>query len=311
MQTVPADAISVSHVASGSFNDIYRVSAGSETVILKSRNYEDPRGWASTEREAFALRNLRNLLSVPDLRFHSLAKPDFPHGYLVCSFKQGALATPSSSYAAAMGRTIASLHKTRLTEYLASDARHSRANVIRDCESLLNTLALLSDDILSYELPAELLRIIRSTSETPSEIGAADVYSHGDPVPSNFLVNDPSTSLTVLDWETFCLAPRTFDLWACTSSAFVSWDWDTGLTTPQKEVLLESYSESVGLPAAQLSRSVSQAASSYALRHGLWCLYRAIQIVGANAEHEEMRNKFLLISQRAFDEAERCGLLGR
>ncbi len=297
------------HVASGSFNDIYQVSADSETVIVKNRRYRDPRGWASTEMEAFALRHLRSSLPVPELRFHSQPTIRFPYGYLVCSREKGTAAVPSGTNAVALGKVVATLHKTRVMADLENDARHSRDNILSNCESLLDAIGSTRLGRSQRRRIEILLQFVMRHSNVFHGSSSDDVVTHGDPVPSNFLYDAHLNSLTTIDWETFCLAPRTFDLWACMSSAFVSWDWPGGMTSRHRELFISSYSAAVGLPTTELARSVWQSAPIYALRHGLWCLYRATELdrKAKTFENNSILQRFLLISQRAFDEAQSIG----
>ncbi|TGQ94968.1 aminoglycoside phosphotransferase family protein [Mesorhizobium sp. M8A.F.Ca.ET.208.01.1.1] len=303
---VPA-AISVKPVASGSFNDIYLISVDGETVVLKCRKYQDPRGWASTEREAFALRHLRSTLRVPALRFYAPRTVRFPNGYIIYSWARGMPSVSSKAHAVALGRMIASLHTAHIVEHFPSDARHSRESVVRDAETLFQTLESME---LTHPERLRIKGLLQLLALCRLEFGrftSDEVCTHGDPVPSNFLYDRHSSSLTAIDWETFCLAPRTFDLWACMSSAFNTWDWAKGVTSRYRELFITSYSEATGLAIQPLFTSILRSAPLYALRHGLWCLYRA-KVLDRNCilgGQNSMAERFLMISQRGFDEAER------
>jgi hypothetical protein len=288
---------------SGSFSCIYMLRWDQSRVILKLREVVDPRGWCSTDNEIQGLHLATGRVNAPRLRFASNSKGDFPFEYVAIDHISGRMPMPGRATVRSIAGSIGRLHATPRAPgaRLPDGTNRGVAAAIDDCMELYSQLSR------NPQLPTGLRKKLdRSIRTVISPRPAADsrcsgllVPSHGDPVPRNFIIQFYSSELYLVDWETFALAPWTFDVWACLSPAFHAWGWKRSLDGHEKLLFLQTYCNSTGLTPCVAADELNAVNPVYSLRYALWCLKRCLDLHPSFAAKRQLADTFLRAAQLA------------
>lgn len=283
--------------AKGSFNSIYLLQVGESRVILKMRDVVDPRGWCSTTHEAQGLHAVAGYINSPKLLLASPPIATFPYEYVAIEHIWGHPSSPGLTTAESVARCIGRLHSMPLASGKIYPDGTSRGvlGAVADCVSLFSELT--EKTALPIDLRKEVEIAMRTVLITPAATESTApslVPSHGDPVPCNFIIPFRSSELYLLDWETFALAPWTFDAWACLSPALNAWGWSRSLNPAEKMKFLETYCDTTGLSPGAAAAELNAANPSYSLRYCLWCLKRYTHLVSRPERSQQRLAKTFL-----------------